>query len=102
LLLFRIWPAIGDATCLAGLSVGIPSASPLTTVIHMAGTIDDGVTRPLIPPKSEWTVFWALMSRVAVVELPGNQFAMFRECASMTAQPAAGRQRVARRIVEGF
>ena len=83
-----------DREALAGLLAAVPAGSPLTTVVHTAGVLDDGVIGSLTPARVDTVMrpkadaAWNLHELTQDIDL--QAFLMFSSAAAAFAGPGQG------------
>jgi NAD(P)-dependent dehydrogenase (short-subunit alcohol dehydrogenase family) len=95
-----------DRGALAGLLAGIPADEPLTTVIHMAGVLDDGVIGSLTQDRVDAVMrakadtAWHLHELTQDLDL--RAFVMFSSAAATIGNPGQGNYAAANAFLDGL
>ena len=95
-----------DRAAVAGLLAGIPAGCPLTTVVHMAAVVDDGVTGSLTPTRIDGVMrpkadaAWHLHELTREADL--DAFIMFSSAAATFGSPGQGNYSAANSFLDGL
>jgi malonyl CoA-acyl carrier protein transacylase/NADP-dependent 3-hydroxy acid dehydrogenase YdfG len=97
---------VADRGSLAGLLAGIPADEPLTTVVHMAGILDDGVIGSLTQGRVDAVMrakadaAWHLHELTQDLDL--RAFVMFSSAAATLGNPGQGNYAAANAFLDGL
>ncbi|MFG2222961.1 SDR family NAD(P)-dependent oxidoreductase [Streptomyces sp. NPDC048644] len=97
---------VGDREALAGLLASVPAQHPLTGVVHLAGTLDDGVIPALdeariarvFRPKADA----ALHLHELTADLPLRRFLLFSSAVGTLGAPGQGNYAAANTLLEAL
>ncbi|WP_158839873.1 type I polyketide synthase [Saccharothrix deserti] len=97
---------VADRAALADVLAAIPADSPLTTVVHAAGVLDDGVITSLTPERLDRVlrpkVGAALALHDATRDLPVERFVLFSSTAGVLGAPGQGNYAAANAFLDAL